>query len=189
MKNYKKQIYLFLYVSLVFVIGSFAILFFNFRKQVRLQNEILKIEKNLTQVDSLANNLLQIESDKRGFQLTNDPDYLKNIYAIKGSSNNIIAYLQKNVMAGIDTKKISQIDSLLKLRVANLDSGINIFTTRGFDAAIEFMQLKGKRNIKHLLDQSLEGLKNNLLGKLERNTSRMKKDEKLRKIPVVMLTT
>ena len=166
MKNYKKQIYLFLYISLVFVIGSFAILFFNFRKQVRLQNEILKIDKNLIQADSLTSSLSQIESDKRGFQLTNDPGYLTNFYAIKMNCNSIIANLRNNAIAGIDTKKISQIDSLLKLRVANLDSGINIFTTRGFDAAIEFMQLKGKRNIRHLLDQSLGGLKNNLLGKL-----------------------
>jgi PAS domain S-box-containing protein len=175
MKNYKKQIYLFLYISLVFVIGSFAILFFNFRKQVRLQNEILKIEKNLIQADSLTNNLLQIESDKRGFQLTNDPNYLKKFYAIKLSSNSIIVSLSKNTISGIDIKTISQIDSLLKLRVANLDSGIIVFTTRGFDAAIEFMQLKGKKDTRQLLDQSLEGFKNNLLEKLEKNTSRMNK--------------
>ncbi|MDZ4809774.1 MAG: PAS domain S-box protein [Bacteroidota bacterium] len=175
MKNYKKQIYLFLYISLVFVIGSFAILFFNFRKQVRLQNEILKIEKNLIQADSLINNLLQIESDKRGFQLTNDPDYLKNFYAIKVSSNSIIANLRKNTIAGVHTKTISQVDSLLKLRIANLDSGIVVFTTRGFDAAIGFMQLKEKRNTRHQLDQSLKALKNNLLGKLERNTSMINK--------------
>ena len=43
MKNYKNKVYLFLYVSLVIVLGSFAILFTNFRKQVKLQNKILKI--------------------------------------------------------------------------------------------------------------------------------------------------
>ncbi len=175
MKNYKKQIYLFLYVSLVFVIGSFAILFFNFRKQVRLQNEILKINKNLIQADSLTSSLSQIESDKRGFQLTNDSGYLKNFYAIKMNCNSIITNLRKNAIAGIDTKTISQVDSLVKLRIANLDSGIIVFTNRGFDAAIEFMQLKGKRNARQLLDQSLEVLKNNLLGKLETHTYRMNK--------------
>ncbi len=175
MKNYKKQIYLFLYISLVIVIGSFAVLFFNFRKQVRLQNEILKIEKNLTQADSLTNNLLQIESDKRGFQLTNDPDYLKNFYALKMSCNSILTNLRKNAIADIDTKAISQIDTLLKVRIANLDSGVVVFSTKGFDAAINFMQLKDKRHIRELLDKNLEGLKNGLLQKLEKNTSRINK--------------
>ena len=101
MKNYKKQIFLFLVISLFIVISSFAVLFFNFRKQVKLQNEILKIETNLIQVDSLTANLLQIESDKRGFQLTNDVDYLKNFYSIKVSCRGIINNLKKNDASAI----------------------------------------------------------------------------------------
>ena len=31
MKNYKNKVYLFLYISLVIVLGSFAIMFTNFR--------------------------------------------------------------------------------------------------------------------------------------------------------------
>ncbi len=175
MKKYKKQIYLFLYISLLIVISSFAILFFNFRKQIRLQNEIPKIEKNLIQADSLTNNLLQIESDKRGFQLTSDANYLNNFYVIKMNCYGLITSLRKNIISGTDTAIISKVDSLLKLRIANLDSGIVVFTTKGFDAAIEFMQLKGKKNIRELLNQHVETLKKNLLGKLERNTFRINK--------------
>ncbi len=171
MKNYKKQIYLFLCVSLFIVIGSFAVLFFNFRKQVRLQNEILKIEANLVQADSLTANLLQIESDKRGFQLTNDANYLKNFYRLKLNSNGNVAKLKKNIIAGADTGIISQIDSLLQLRIANLDSGIFVFTTKGFDASIAFMQIKGKKNTRELLNQKLDLLKDHLLRRLEENTS------------------
>jgi len=78
MKSYKKQINIFLYISLVIVISSFTVLFIDFRKQVKWQSEILKINTDLIQADSLSNNLLQIESDKRGFQLTSDVNYLKN---------------------------------------------------------------------------------------------------------------
>ncbi len=171
MKNYKKQIYLFLYISLFIVIGSFAVLFFNFRKQVRLQNEILKIETNLIQADSLTANLLQIESDKRGFQLTSDADYLKNFYRIKLNSHGNVSKLKKNIIAGADAEIISQIDSLLKLRIANLDSGIVVFTTKGFDASIAFMQIRGKKDIRELLNQRLGLLKNHLLQRLKENTS------------------
>ena len=123
MRNYKKQIYLFLYISLVFVIGSFSVLFFNFRKQVKLQNGILKIENSLIQVDSLTNNLLQIESDKRGFQLTSDANYLNNYYKTKMSSIGNVLNLQKSLVTEEDIENISEIDSLLKLRIANLEIG------------------------------------------------------------------
>ncbi|HKC36003.1 MAG TPA: PAS domain S-box protein, partial [Chitinophagaceae bacterium] len=171
MKKYKKQIYLFLYVSLFIVIGSFAVLFLNFRKQLHLQNEILKIEANLIQADSLTANLLQIESDKRGFQLTSDANYLKKFYSIKMNSFGNVAKLKKNIIIGSDTETISQIDSLLKLRIANLDSGIFVFTTRGFDAAIAFMQIKGKKDTRELLNQKLDLLKDHLLGRLKEDTS------------------
>lgn len=189
MRNYKKQIYLFLYVSLFIVIGSFAVLFFNFRKQVSLQNEILKIEANLSQADSLTANLLQIESDKRGFQLTSDVNYLKNFYALKVNSNANAAKLKKNIIAGADKEIISQIDSLLKLRIANLDSGIFVFTTKGFEASIAFMQIKGKKNIRELLNQNLDLLKNNLLKKLQKNTAGINKrsDHNLTGLLIILL--
>ncbi|MBL0273548.1 MAG: PAS domain S-box protein [Chitinophagaceae bacterium] len=171
MKKYKKQISLFLYVSLLIVIGSFAVLFFNFRKQVKLQNEILKIETNLIQADSLAANLLQIESDKRGFQLTSDVNYLKNFYNIKTNCYGNIINLKKNVITDAHTKIMGAIDSLLKLRIGNLDSGILVFTTKGFDASIEFMQRMDKKNIRELLSKEIQGLKNSLLGKLNEDTS------------------
>lgn len=175
MRNYKKQIYLFLYISLVFVIGSFSVLFFNFRKQVKLQNGILKIENSLIQVDSLTNNLLQIESDKRGFQLTSDANYLNNYYKTKMSSIGNVLNLQKSLVTEEDIENISEIDSLLKLRIANLDSGIIVFTTRGVVASVEFMQLKGKRNIRQSLTPKLASLKKGLLEKFKKNSSDINK--------------
>jgi CHASE3 domain sensor protein len=136
-----------------------------------LQNEILKIENNLIHADSLSINLLQIESDKRGFQLTNDVSYLRNYYKIKVSSKANLEYLKDNVIANSGEPILYQIDSLLKLRMGNLDSGIVVFTTKGFEASIEFMQLKGKKNIRDQLNQNLGVLKNSLLQKLQENTS------------------
>jgi len=171
MNRYKKQIFIFFCVSLLIVVGSFAVIFANFRKQVKLQNEILNIEKNLIQADSLTSNLLQIESDKRGFQLTGDVNYLKNFYKIKVNSNANLASLKENAASKKVKKEIDAIDSLLKLRVANLDSGIVVFTTKGFDASVEFMQLQGKKVTRELLNQKIDLLKNNLLARLKENTA------------------
>jgi PAS domain S-box-containing protein len=175
MKNYKKQIYVFLYVSLFIVISSFTVLFFNFRKQVKLQNENLEIRKNIIQADSLTNNLLQIESDKRGFQLTSEVSYLKNFYKIKISSKGNISNLKKNTLDETNKNIISNIDSLFKLNIIIIDSGIVVFTTKGLDAAIEYMQRKDKRNILALLNQNLVLLKNNLMKKAEENTAHINK--------------
>jgi PAS domain S-box-containing protein len=169
MKKYKKQIYLFLFVSLLIVIGSFSFLFINFRKQLKLQNEILKFEKNRILADSLTNNLLQIESDKRGFQLTSDTNYLKNFYALKANINDNIVNLKQDIIGEENGEIILQIDTLLKLRIANLDSGIVVFTSKGFNAAIEFMQLKSKKNIRELLNHKLVLLKSNLQSRLSEN--------------------
>ena len=171
MKNYKRQILLFLYISMAIVIGSFSVLFTNFRKQGKLQNEVLQIEKNLIQTDSLTNNLLQLESDKRGFQLTSDVDFLKNYYRIKMRCNRNIASLMANTADIKIRAVISQVDSLIKLRIGNLDSGIVVFTTQGEIAATEFMQLKSKKLTRELLGQQLDFLKNNFLQLLEANTS------------------
>jgi len=171
MKKYKKQIYLFLFVSLLIVISSFSFLFINFQKQIKLQNEIQKIEKNLTLAELLNSNLLQIESDKRGFQLTSDENYLKNFYSLKANINDNIEALKKDIIEKEHLKIISQIDSLLKIRIVNLDSGIIVFTSRGFDEAIEFMQIKNKKNTRELLNQNLVLLKNNLQTQLKENAS------------------
>jgi CHASE3 domain sensor protein len=66
---------------------------------MKMQNEILKIEKTLILVDSLSHNLLQIESDKRGFQLTSDTNYLRNFYTLKANINDNIANLKKDIIA------------------------------------------------------------------------------------------
>lgn len=171
MNKYKKQISLFLYVSLVIIIGGFAIVFFNFRKQVKLQNEIIDIENNMVQADSLTNNLLQIESDKRGFQLTSDVNYLKNFYTLKSSCDKNIANLQKHITSNTDQIILRQVDSLVKIRVSNLDSGLVMFRNSGAVAAAEFMQLKVKKNIREKLSQQLDLLRNNLLTQLKENTA------------------
>ena len=78
MRSYKRKILIFLLVSLLIVVGSFTILFLNFRKQLSLQDRILVLQANLTHTDSIITNLLQVESDKRAFQITSDISYLKN---------------------------------------------------------------------------------------------------------------
>ncbi len=171
MKNYKKQILLFLCISLVIVIGSFSILFTNFRKQVKLQKEVLRIEKNLIQTDSLANNLLQIESDKRGFQLTSDLNFLKNFYQIKTRSYRNIETLKGATTDPNAGDIIALVDTLIRQQIGNLDSGIVVFVTQGRDAAAEFMQLKSKKLTGELLGQQLFLLKNNYLQQLEIITS------------------
>ena len=74
--------------------------------------------------------------------------------------------------------RISQIDSLLKNRITNLDSGIAVFTAKGLEASIVFMQIKGKKNIREQLNQSLDLLKNDLLEKLQENTVDINKRSK-----------
>ena len=175
MKNYKKQISVFLYISLAIVIGSFSVIFFNFRKQVKMQDENLKIENKIILADSLSNNLLQMESDKRGFQITGDVSYLRNIYNAKMSCNRIIATLKENVVAAANREIIQDIDSLVELRVKNLDSGIIVYTTRGFSESVEYMQLKSKKNTRELLTQKMDAFKNNLSAKFEDNTNDTKK--------------
>lgn len=170
MNRYKKQIFIFFCVSLLIVVGSFTVIFVNFRKQVKLQNELLAIEKNLIQADSLSANLLQIESDKRGFQITGDVNYLKNFYKIKVNSAANLASLKDNSVTQADRKEIEQMDSLLRLRIENLDSGIVVYTTKGFDASVEFMQLKGKKDIREILNQKLDIFKSNLLQRFKADT-------------------
>lgn len=171
MKKHKKQILLFLCVSLFIVLSSFSVLFFNFQKQIKLQKQILLIETDLIQADSLTNNLLQIESDKRGFQLTSDVNYLKNFYNIKINSAGNIARLKKNHPTGADAELLSEIDSLLRLRIANLDSGVIVFTTKGIEESIDLMQRKDKKYIKEMLSRRVEMLKTSLLKKLDENTT------------------
>lgn len=171
MNKYKKQISLFLYISLLIVVGSFAIIFFNFGKQVKLQNEVIDIENNLIQAESLTNNLLQIESDKRGFQLTNDVNYLRNFYNLKTACNKNLDHLQNNIASGPDQMILYQLDSLVKIRISNLDSGLVIFRSSGAIAAAEFMQLKAKKDVREKLSQQLDLLREDFLIQLKRNTA------------------
>ncbi|NOT52254.1 MAG: PAS domain S-box protein [Chitinophagaceae bacterium] len=175
MNKYKRRISLFLYVCLAIVISSFAVLFFNFRKQVKLQNEVVSIENNLLQADSLTNNLLQIESDKRGFQLTSDISYLKNFYTAKTACNKNLAALEKNLVSTADKTAIRQIDSLMKIRIANLDSGLVIFRSKGTAAAVEFMQLVIKKDVREKLSKQLQFLRNGFLQKLTSHTADINK--------------
>lgn len=175
MKNYKKQILLFLYASLVVVVGSFSVLFANFWKQVNLQDDIMDIEKKLIQADSLTNNILQLESDKRGFQLTSDVDYLKNFYRIKMNCQENIANLKADILNTDDLLLISSVDSLVSLRIQTLDSGIVVFTTRGLDEAVRYMELPSKKYKRQHLIAKLNTLKNNFLEQLDASASGINK--------------
>ena len=175
MKKYKKQIYLFLFISLLIVISGFTFLFINFRKQVNMQNEILQTEKKLIITDSLIDDLLQVESAKRGFQLTSDTTYLKNFYSLQRNVDQKIGDLNNTGISRRDKRIISLIDSLLKLRIANLDSGIIVFKMKGIQAATEFMQIQSKKYIRELLNQDLVILKNDLQTQLRENGSYINK--------------
>jgi PAS domain S-box-containing protein len=170
MKKYKKQILLFLYVSLLIVVASFTFILINFRTQVSLQTSNLTIEKNLIQADSLINNLLQLESDKRGFQLTSDISYLKNVYRIRtGCDRNIINLREKTKWTD-DRQLIMRIDTLVRIRLSNMDSGLLLFRTVGAGAAKEFMQQQSRRNTREELVQQLNVLKTSFLTELDKNT-------------------
>lgn len=170
MKNYRSKIYLFLYVSLVIVLGSFAILFVNFRKQVGLQNKILVIENNLIQADSLINNLLQIEADKRGFQLTADVTYLKNFYRIKTGCRVNIQKLRTNSIESKDLLFIARIDSMVSVCLTNLENCIVVYRTEGALAATAYMQEPDKRNTREILGDDLATLKNRFQQQLQTTT-------------------
>ena len=171
MKKYKNHINIFLGISALVVIGGFSYLFNNFWKQSKLQIEILQVGKNLAQADSLADNLLQIESDIRAFQHTNDSAYLEKLYLLKISSNRHIENLKKNYITEKDGRATLEIDSLMKWRIANLDSGIHIFKSRELDAAVAFMQLNDKKNARELFFEKLDLYKGQLLERLNSNAT------------------
>lgn len=134
---------------------------------MRLQEEIVQIENKLILVDSLSNNLYKLESDKRGFQLTGDINYLKNIYTLKTSSRKIITTLKKDNIENRNRPLIFGADSLLEKRLSNLDSGIVIYTMQGVNASIAFMQLESNRNAREQLEESLMLIKIGLQKKRE----------------------
>jgi PAS domain S-box-containing protein len=171
MRKFKKKLLLFLYASLLIVVGSFTVLLINYRKQVRFQAENLVIEKNIIQADSLISNVIQLESDKRGFQLTTDISFLKNIYQYKTGCERNIRNLRKFQLDGISPGMISQIDSLVRLRQANLDSGILLFRSEGPGSAVKFMQQLSGKNTRELLVGQLQLLKSSYLAELEKNTA------------------
>lgn len=170
MKKYKKQIYLFLLVSLIIVMTGFAVLFYNFRKQEILQEHLIAVTDALTQVDVLSSNLLQLESDKRGYQLTGDSAFLASFDTIKKSCSRIIAALRQNSAAGTGTMELIKLDSLVQLRLANLDSGLFVFIKNGLAPAVAFMQLKNKKDTREQLSVQLAKITTGLRKKLKDNT-------------------
>jgi PAS domain S-box-containing protein len=160
MKNYKKRILLFLYISLLIVLSSFSILFFNFKKQLNLQSGIILVEKKLAQVDSININLLRLESDKRGFQLTNDYDYLRNYMRNKRDcQKNIETLFRLSSSSNTETATIQQIDSLIRNKFNGLDSGLKIMRNAGAGAALAYMQDPERRKFRMALGTALEQIK------------------------------
>ena len=187
MKNYKKRIYFFLFVCLVLVIISFGFLFNNFQKQSKLQNDILKIELNLNQADSLTYNLLKIESEKRAFQLTRDFEYLDDIYILKEGSKRNIVKLKGNLIEENDKNIIAELDSLLKLRIENLDNGIQIFVTQGFEESVAFMQLGDKKATREMFAGKLSLFRNQLFQSLNTTTTALIKRNNNNKLDLLIL--
>lgn len=170
MKKYEKKILTFLIVSLLIVIGSFTVLFINFRKQSSYQGVIKKIERNLIQTDSLANNLLRLESDKRGYQLTSDSDYLENFYQLKPAIRKNIDQLEKNTDDPGLSRIIINIESISRKRMMGLDSGLLVFNTRGLTDATALMQQKEAKSARELLNQQLTLLKGSYLKQLQNSS-------------------
>lgn len=159
MNSYKRKILVFLIISLLIVVGSFTVLFLNFRKQLGMQERILLIQNNLTHTDSIINNLLQLESDKRAFQITSDISYLRGFYTIRTGCNGSIDRLKNNVSDSKTITAISKVDELMKLRLANMDTGLAVFRRDGAKAAITYMQNPYKRSIRENLALDLQSLK------------------------------
>ena len=187
MKSYKRKILVFLIVSLLIVVGSFTILFLNFRKQLNLQDRILVIQANLTHTDSIITNLLQVESDKRAFQITSDISYLKNFYVIRTGCNGSIDRLKSNVSDKATISLISEVDRLMELRLANMDSGLAVFRKNGAEAAIIFMQDPNKRSIRERLALQLHSLKSSFQEALQSTTAGINKKSEQNIIGLLVL--
>ena len=187
MKSYKRKILVFLIVSLLIVVGSFTILFLNFRKQLSLQDRILVIQANLTHTDSIITNLLQVQSDKRAFQITSDISYLKNFYVIRTGCNGSIGRLKSNVSDKATISIISEVDRLMELRLANMDSGLAVFRKNGAEAAIIFMQDPNKRSIRERLALQLHSLKSSFQEALQSTTAGINKKSEQNIIGLLVL--
>jgi PAS domain S-box-containing protein len=187
MRKFKKTILLYLAVSLLIVLGSFSILFFNFEKQVNMENEILKTEGNVMQVDSLTNNLLELESDKRAFQITSDTGYLKKYYYIKTICNESFKSLKSHCTNEIDLAKVEKAEVLMNLRLANMDSGLLLFKTAGPDAAIALMQNPHKKLIREQLTNELELLKKSFLNQFRDSTLSINRYNTINKAGLLVL--
>lgn len=187
MKRYKRKILVFLIVSLLIVVGSFTILFLNFRKQLSLQDRILVLQANLTHTDSIITNLLQLESDKRAFQITSDISYLRNFYAIRTGCNGSIDRLKSNVSDKSIISIISEVDRLMELRLANMDSGLAVFRKNGPEAAILFMQDPSKRSIRERLAIQLHSLKSSFQEALQSTTAGINKKSEQNIIGLLVL--
>ncbi len=174
MKKYKNKMRLFLYVSLLIVLCSFGIIFLNFRRQAKIYREDLLIGNKLMQADSLMNNLLQLESDKRGFQVTGDLSYLKNFYKLRTACSNNIAVLKRDSRTESERQSISGLDFLLKKRLANLDSGLQIFRSKGEAEALAFMQIPEKKALREQTGTMIQTLKARFSNELSVNEKLLK---------------
>jgi len=187
MKKFKKTILLYLAISLLIVLGSFSVLFFSFKKQVNLENEVLKTERNVMQIDSLINNLLELESDKRAYQITSDIDYLKKYYRIKTLCSESFKSLKEHSTNEIDLAKVKKTEMLMNLRLANMDSGLLLLKTASPGAAMALMQKTDKKLIREQLTKELELLKKSFLKQFQDSTSGIKQYSVINKAGLLVL--
>ena len=159
MKRFKRNILLFFMGALIIVLTSFSVIFFSFNKQVDLQDVILRTEKNIMNVDSLITIQLQMESDKRAFQLTSDFNFLKKYSSTKTLSGKCFETLYQNCTDPADIKRVGKLEVLMQTRHKNLDSGLFLFRFVSQEAAVSFMQLPENIFIRDQLDTELESLK------------------------------
>lgn len=159
MKRFKRNILLFFMGALIIVLTSFSVIFFSFNKQVDLQDGILRTEKNIMNVDSLITIQLQMESDKRAFQLTSDFNFLKKYSSAKSLTSKCFTSLYQNCTDPADIKRVGKIEGLMQTRHKRLDSGLFLFRFVSHEAAVSFMQLPENIFIRDQLDTELELLK------------------------------
>ncbi len=186
-KNYKKKIYTLLGLSLLIVIISFGFLFMNFARQTKLLKENLSIKHGLSLTDSMNTNWLELESNKRGFQLTRDSAFLSKFILVKENLNENVYHL-KNVSEELGVANpVFEIESLLKERFDNLDSGLYIFNAIGLDSSVSFMQQVEKKNIRKRYGDVYNILKSDLLKKEHANNDLFNKSNNNNKLDLLFL--
>ena len=187
MRKFKKTILLYLAVSLLIVLGTFSILFFNFEKQVNLQKGILQTQRSLMHVDSLTHNLLELESDKRAFQVTSDTSYLKKYYHLKTLCSESFRSLKEYCKEEADLERVRKTGTLLGVRLNNMDSGLFLSKNGNIDAAIALMQDPDRRLIREHLTQELELLEKSFLEQFHAKTDSINSYTKINKAGLLVM--